>query len=133
MQSESEVGKNEMNRLENAIETEKRKYRQLYDDKFNGIISEEMFREMSAECEEKRRGLEKKLDDLKSKISVQEDNEKNADEFSKLIEQYIVVDTLDKELLNRLIEKITISEEKTDDNRRITIRIFYRFVGDCSF
>lgn len=125
--------KNEMKRLENAIETEKRKYRQLYDDKFSGIISEEMFREMSVECEEKRRGFEEKLDELKSKISAQEDNEKNAEEFSKLIEQYMVVESLDKELLNRLIEKITISEEKTDGNRQIKIRIFYRFVGDCSF
>lgn len=125
--------KNEINCLENSIETEKRKYRQLYDDKFNGIISEEMFREMSDECEKKRTAFEDKLNALKGKMAAQQDNEKNAEEFSSLIDQCMTIDSLDKVLLNRLIEKITISEVKTENKRSLTIKVFYKFVGDCSF
>lgn len=128
-----EADKNEMKRLEAAIETERRKYRQLYEDKFKGLISEDMFRDMSAECEEKGTTFEEKLNTLKSRMEAREGNERNAEEFYRLIDQYMTIQSLDKELLNKLIEKITVSEEKVDGKKRMTPKIFYKFVGDCTF
>ncbi|MGN1089035.1 MAG: recombinase family protein [Huintestinicola sp.] len=128
-----EADKNEMKRLEESVETERHKYKQLYEDKFRGLISEEMFREMSAECEEKRSAYEVRLNELKGKMAAEEGNKRNAEEFSRLIDQHLTVQSLDKELLNKLIEKITVSEEKVDGKKRMTLRIFYKFVGDCTF
>ena len=96
-------------------------------------ISEEMFREMSAECEEKRSAYEDRLKELKGRMAAEEGNKRNAEEFSRLIDQHLTLQSLDKELLNKLIEKITVSEEKVDGKKRMTLRIFYKSVGDCTF
>ena len=92
-----------------------------------------MFREMSAGCEEKRSAYEDRLNELNGRMAAEEGNKRNAEEFSRLIDQHLTLQSLDKELLNKLIEKITVSEEKVDGKKRMTLRIFYKFVGDCTF
>lgn len=52
-------------------------------------------------------------------------------QFAKLIKNYAGVEELSASLLNRLIEKITISEAKeTDGQRTQEVKIFYKFIGN---
>lgn len=120
--------------LECDAEVQKRKYKQLYEDKFNGLIHDDMFREMSAECNDKRIAIEERISFLKSKMTEHTDRTNGVDEFTELIARYKSLDKLDKETLNRLVEKITVKEERNGEGkRRITIKIYYKFLGDCTF
>ena len=58
------------------------------------------------------------------------ESERNVDKFMAVISRYESIQSLDKELLNRLIDRITVSDKiKTEDRYTQKITIYYKFIG----
>ena len=83
-----------------------KKYRQLYDDRYRGILSDRMFMELSAECEAERTAAEERLASVEETLAEQEETREGVERFADIAEQYDEITALDPEILNRLIAKI---------------------------
>lgn len=106
--------------LDGKIDEKMRMIKCLYEDKFRGIISEDQFVEMSKRFSEEREKLifekEKLIYNSKAKLNEKD----NSKEIKKLVEEFISLKKPSKELLQQLIDKITISE----DNE---VTIYFKF------
>lgn len=86
---------------------------------------------MAAECEEKRQYyLTRKNqleEELESATKVFEDSER----FIRLLKKYDYITELSSELLNTLIEKITVGEKTYVEPNKVVqkVKIYYKFVG----
>ena len=100
--------------IKKQIEIVNQKIHNIYEDKLNDIISNEMFIQFSNEYKNKKDELESKL-----KIINENDNTNNKKVSSKEIEQYVnkilefdEKDTIDRSILLKLIDKIVIQDKK---------------------
>jgi hypothetical protein len=102
----------------------------LYEDRCDGLITDERFVEMIADLEIKRKTVEEKLTTLNQ--SQNEKTAKLADigAWVALIKQHSQIEVLDRPTLEALIDKIEIGErEVINGEKQQDIRIFYKFVG----
>ena len=123
----------EISALEIRIKSLDNKFDRLYEDRLDGFISDKRFKEMSSKCEDEQQKLSTRLDELKEHLNQQTEMKVNVSSFVETIKQYTDVKVLDKELLNRLIDKIVIGDKVKDDNgytQRITI--YYKFLGSLN-
>lgn len=121
---------NEIKTLEIRINGLEAKFDRLYEDRLNGIISDKKFKELSAKCEAEQDRLTLELSELREKNACEAEPKRNVDRFMVAICRYESIQSLDKELLNRLIDRITVSDRiKTEDGYTQKITIFYKFIG----
>lgn len=121
---------NEINRLESRIKELENKFDRLYEDRLNGILSDKKFKELSAKCEAEQDRLALELSELQARNACEIESENNVDKFMSVISRYETIQSLDKELLNRLIDRIVVSDKvKTEDGYTQKITIFYKFIG----
>ena len=109
------------------------RFDKMYDDRVKGLISDEMLRETSRRIETEKEQLREQLADLRKQLGQQNEAEQNVMRFQNLIKEYTEVKELNSELLNRLIDKIVVSErvrEETGFSQQITI--YYRFIGNLT-
>ena len=123
---------NEINEIDRQIDRQTKKYKRLYDDYYDGIIHDaKLFEEMTSDCEEKRRlYLERKQQleaELESSNKMFEDSEK----FIKLLKGYSTLTELTSQVLNTLIEKITVGEKEYIEPKKAVqkVKIYYKFIG----
>lgn len=123
----------EISSLEIKIKSLDNKFDKLYEDRLEGVISDKRFKEMSGKCEDEQQKLSIRLDELKEHLNQQTEIKVNVSSFVETIKQYTDVKGLDKELLNRFIDKIVIGDKVKNDNgytQRITI--YYKFLGSLN-
>lgn len=135
----NKIGSNDISRdklndeavdLEKRIEVLQKKYDMLYNDRLDGIISDKKFKEISARCESEQDALTERLESIREELTADEGQKFDMERFAEVIGEYETIDSLDKELLNKLIEKIVVGERKTDGKSYSqTITIHYRFIG----
>ncbi|WP_294472020.1 recombinase family protein [uncultured Ruminococcus sp.] len=108
------------------------KFDKLYDDRLEGIISDKKFREMAEKCETEQNQLEARSAQLQQQLGEQSEAEQNVSRFLETIREYAEIRELDAELLNRMIDKIVVSDRVPDENGGFSqkIKIYYRFIGD---
>ena len=92
----------------------------LYKDKVKGIISENDYLELMQDFTKEREKAFKEKTNLESLLQQGKEKENHQDKVKKLVEEFIAMKEPSKELLNELIEKITISEDHE-------INIYYKF------
>jgi site-specific DNA recombinase len=123
----------EISSLEIKIKSLDNKFDKLYEDRLEGVISDKRFKEMSGKCEDEQQKLSIRLDELKEHLNQQTEIKVNVSSFVETIKQYTDVKGLDKELLNRLIDKIVIGDKvKTDNGYTQRITIYYKFLGSLN-
>jgi site-specific DNA recombinase len=123
----------EISALEIRIKALDNKFDRLYEDRLDGVISDKRFKEMSSKCEDEQQKLSIRLEELKEHLNQQTEIKFNVSNFVETIKQYTDVKALDKELLNRFIDKIVIGDKVKNDNgytQRITI--YYKFLGSLN-
>jgi len=91
-----------------SIETQLEK---LYEDKVMKIISDDVFSMMSQKLESKRRDKEAQLDELTQAAAQLEKKFNDIDRWMRLIEEYAVTYDVDRNLLERLIDRIEIGRQ----------------------
>lgn len=123
----------EISALEIRIKALDNKFDRLYEDRLDGVISDKRFKEMSSKCEDEQQKLSIRLEELKEHLNQQTEIKFNVSSFVDIIKQYTDVKALDKELLNRLIDKIVIGDKvKTDNGYTQRITIYYKFLGSLN-
>lgn len=106
------------------------RFYKLYDDRLNGVISESRFKEMSQRIEQEQSDLTEKTELLRERIGQSEETAINTELFVQEVKQFFDMTELDKEMLHRLVKKVTVGNKyKKDGKKRQDITIEYRFIG----
>lgn len=114
--------------LEKQIEKLNKRYEQMYQDRLDGIISLQRFKELAAGDDEKRERLQKELDTLRSRETARENELQSLKAFVEKVKQFGDIVSLDKVLLNTLIDKIVVGERQLVDSEYTQeITIYYKF------
>jgi len=114
--------------LEKQIEKLNKRYEQMYQDRLDGVISLQRFKELVAGDEEKQERLQKELDALRAREAARENEFQSLQAFVEKVKQFGDITALDKVLLNTLIEKIVIGERQLVDGEYTQeITIYYKF------
>ena len=128
--SDTEKLKSDIKASEKRIKELDDRFYKLYEDKLDSFLSEEQFKELSRRFEAEKNELKSKLEVMKHKSDTQEETVQNVDAFIAEIKWLSEVSVLTKEVLHRLIDKITVgNKEIIDGVKTQEIRIFYKFVG----
>lgn len=107
------------------------RFYQLYEDKLNGVISEDRFIELSRRCEAEQNDLRVKLERIKSVSIASAEAEKNIESYISMIRKFKNISELDKEIVHRLIDKITVGNKYVSDGvKKQDITIYYKFIGE---
>lgn len=113
--------------LNKKIEDTSSYIKNLYMDKVRGIIGEKDFIDLQKSFENERQNYIKQKQEIIKISGETKIEEGNQEEIKKLAEEFISLNKPTKELLQRLIEKITISEES-----EITIYFKFKELNDIS-
>ena len=119
--------------LDIQIDREKKKYKRLYDDYYSGIIKDpEMFEEMTSDCAERKEILSARREALVKELNSGKCYVDDTEKFLAVLRECFIIDKLDKETLNKLVQKITVGEKRKTDGKKTVqkVKIFYRFVGN---
>ena len=97
----------------------------LYNDKFNEIISNELYKELSTESEIKLKKINSIIEDEKIKKQNIKNKSNILPDYTKQIKKLLDLNKPKKELINTLIDKIVI-----DDHRNINIKFKYNLIPE---
>lgn len=107
------------------------KFDRLYDDRLEGFILDKKFKEMAVKCEREQEQLNVRLIEIQEQLSQQTEIEVNVSRFVETVRRYTNIETLDRVLLNRLIDKINVTDKvKTDTGYTKKVKIYYRFLSE---
>ena len=102
----------------------------LYEDKVNGLLSEERFMKLSRGYEQEQRELTAQTTALTEQISTREQKELDLSRFLAQVRKHTNVTELTPALLNELVERIEIhAPDKSSGKRVQPIDIYFNFVG----
>ena len=77
--------------------------------------------------------METRITDIAGQLAAEQSQQENAGRFSAVIDRYMDLQELDKQVLNELIDRIVVHEaQKIDGRRTQQVDIFYRFVGNLN-
>ncbi|MCL2775440.1 MAG: DUF4368 domain-containing protein, partial [Oscillospiraceae bacterium] len=126
----NELHRQQLRQYEDRLSELDKITRMLYEDRVNGIISEMMFKEMTANYERERTERDNAVKELRVKIEQCERTVCDVNAWIKTIRKYTELTELTREVLIELIDSIEVFEpEKVGKRRVCRIRIKYRFVG----
>lgn len=102
----------------------------LYEDKYNGLISEETFIMLAQKNEQERLQKAERLETLLSNVDKVEKDTAAIQNWTAIIRKYLDLQKLDRTIVDELIDHIEVGERAViDGQRHQDIRVFYRFVG----
>jgi len=106
-------------------------FAKMYEDWSAGRITEYNFNMLSEKYQNEQKELETKIRQLHETIEAAVQTAADAEKWIALMKQYVNPVELTAELLNTLIEKITVHEavKGEDGSREQEVEIYYRFIG----
>lgn len=118
----------QIKQVQNQIAKINNRYEQMYQDRLDGIISVERFKQMVKGDEEKLSGFKQKLNSLLEKEKTQRSAKAAKSAFIKKVKDLGNITSLDRIVLNTLIDKIVISNrEIVDGEYTQNIVIHFKF------
>ena len=119
--------------LEKKLKESDKQFIKLYGDWSKQIISEQQFRLLSAHFEQEKKDYTEQIEKLKAMAENLEDSAGKAERLADEMAECAEIKELTTEIVNRLIEKIEVSEPQTINDEKVqNIRIFYKFVGEIN-
>ena len=104
--------------------------KRLYEDNISGKISDERFNKFLTDYEKEQSEVQTKISETAQQIKEIKANQRDADSWIKLIQNYTRIKKLDRTVLSELVDKITVGEAKEIAGKKITdVTIYYRFIG----
>ena len=129
-QAELSAIQKSMRSLEKRAAELDRLIRSAYEDKVNGSIPGELCAELLGGYQKERTENAAKWRELEARLAEMQTVKNEVQEWISLIRQYQDIDTLDREMLLRLIDKIEVGEVHIEDGQKVRdIKIHYKFVG----
>lgn len=115
---------------EQQEEYDKRFYT-LYNDRLTGLLPEDKFTMLSKRIESEQQEVKSHIDALNSQLDDCKNEESKIQRFLDILREIEDLNSLDKVLLNKLIDKIIVSEREIADGKRLqNIEIYYKFIGN---
>jgi len=111
--------------IESELEKLDRQFQGLYLDKFNEKVSERNFKILSSNIEKKQQELINRKKEILLKLEVVGNNNDMYEVYKREIDKILSFQNLDRIMVESLVEKIIISEDK--QMKQKTIDIFYKF------
>ena len=119
--------------LEKKLKESDKQFIKLYGDWSKQMISEQQFRLLSAHFEQEKKDYTEQIEKLKAMAENLEDSTGKAERLADEMAECAEIKELTTEIVNRLIEKIEVSEPQTINGEKVqNIRIFYKFVGEIN-
>lgn len=126
-------GKELSNKLElkkNQLAELDRSYEQLYEDRLEGNITERNFNLMNVSISKKQDKLIEEIKVLEGDIEVSFETEDNYKKFINNISKYAKIKSLNRYILNQIIDKIYVyDKEEIDGQISQKVEIHYKFIG----
>lgn len=126
-------GKELSNKLElkkNQLAELDRSYEQLYEDRLEGNITERNFNLMNVSISKKQDKLIEEIKVLEGDIEVSFETEDNYKKFVNNISKYAKIKSLNRYILNQVIDKIYVyDKEEIDGQISQKVEIHYKFIG----
>ena len=126
-------GKELSNKLElkkNQLAELDRSYEQLYEDRLEGNITERNFNLMNVSISKKQDKLIEEIKVLEGDIEVSFETEDNYKKFMNNISKYAKIKSLNRYVLNQIIDKIYVfDKEEIDGQISQKVEIHYKFIG----
>lgn len=130
-------GKELSNKLElkkNQLAELDRSYEQLYEDRLEGNITERNFNLMNVSISKKQDKLIEEIKVLEGDIEVSFETEDNYKKFVNNISKYAKIKSLNRYILNQVIDKIYVyDKEEIDGQISQKVEIHYKFIGKLNW
>ena len=105
-------------------------FKQIYEDNFNGKISDERFTKLSTDYELEQKNLITENAILETELAKSEETVNGVERFLEIVQQYTDIKELSARVVNDLIDKIVIhAPDKFSGHRVQQIDIYYTAVG----
>jgi DNA invertase Pin-like site-specific DNA recombinase len=114
--------------MEKEKETTLNKIKSLYDDKFNNIISNDIYKELSNPLEIKLKEINNSIEELKLELEGLKCEKKTIPDYTEKIKKLLDLDKPKKELIETLLDKIII-----DNDKNITFKFKRDVISDYTF
>ncbi|MCL2566143.1 MAG: DUF4368 domain-containing protein [Defluviitaleaceae bacterium] len=102
----------------------------LSEDKVKGEIAEDICTRLINQYEAERREKAEEAHTLTVQIENFQSGQSNTQEWINVIRQFANIETLDRDTILKLIDKVEVGERSVIDNQKQReIRIHYKFVG----
>lgn len=125
-QRELKAAEERLEQLEVVIRT-------LYEDRVQGVITGNMFKNLMPKYEREREDKTAAVKILRDKVEKSERDWCDVDSWLKVIRKYAELETLSQDILLELIDSIEVYEAERVGNQRVCrIRVVYRLVGDVN-
>lgn len=122
--------KQELEKAEQRIIQLDKTIQRLYDDRVNGIITDERFATLYKNYEAEQKTQKECSDKLKTELQRANEQTANVSNFMKIIHKYTEITELTPEILHEFISRIVVHQaEVVDGHRRQTLEINYNCVG----
>ena len=121
--SEIQSLKQQIKTVSNEIDKIKSRFKHLYFDKIDGLLSEDDFKLLSSECKEKQAELEATLQNAQNKYEAYIYNKEHKEWIKELISNYKEVKALDRYAVELLIDYIEVGGNK----QKRTLRLHWNF------
>lgn len=122
-----------LEKLEKKLLESDRQFIKLYEDFTKQLVSEQQFRMLSTHFEQEKKETTEEIEKLKTTADNLKDSTCKAEQLANEMAECAEIKELTAAIVNRLIEKIEVSEPQTIDGEKVqNIRIFYKFVGEIN-
>lgn len=101
-------------------------FKSLYEDKINGLITEDDFKNLRSEYASEIEKAEKRINEIKSEMFNLEKNKDSNFEINNIIKKYKHIKELNKYIIDEFIKRINIGEIDKETNTR-DIEIIWNF------
>lgn len=119
--------------LEKKLLESDNRFIKLYEDWSKQLVSEQQFRMLSAHFEQEKKEYTEEIEKLKTMAENLEDSTCKVEQLANEMAECAEIKELTAAIVNRLIEKIEVSEPQTINGEKVqNIRIFYKFVGEIN-
>ena len=121
---------NKLELKKNQLAELDRSYEQLYEDRLEGNITERNFNLMNVSISKKQDKLIEEIKVLEGDIEVSFETEDNYKKFMDNISKYAKIKSLNRYILNQIIDKIYVyDKEEIDGQISQKVEIHYKFIG----
>ena len=136
-----EQGNDELRRRKEQLKNDEKRFEELnrliqnlYLDYAEGLLPERQYREMMGQYDNEQGRLGNRINELLRSIDGKERDTADIKRFIKIVRDFRdQEDVLDRDLLKEMIERIDVHQTeggKSSKNRKVTIDVTFRFIGD---
>ncbi len=105
----------------------------LLDERLNGNVSDDMFKNLMVKYESNQKELSNKLSELKAELSIVKDDTENIKHLMESFRKSIYIEELDRDTVCELIDHIWVFKKvKAGKGYKQKIGICYNFIGELN-